>query len=1485
MSSNFCGTVILPHGSFCVLCRYYISGHMAYLDRYPDHLGSKTGNKRRIPLWLRAAQLQRKPNQGNDTSSSIEPWWTEEWLHGVMDENLGDYPIICRVEQTHAEFPPDPFCKVVRTDQKSDSTTVYFKKPKAFQGICKTNVRLAVTLRPLTPLLAPSLQELESMKASSLQLPPTFTAVTFPCDLEPFIVPFAWCYTNSHHLSPNLSVSVYSEESREVRISKFSTLWNRDTMQLDGRKMFIERLLSLGRNELEKLLWKERLALPAQDFRIVLDTWYHLYEQSPLTQSGNAGDGSSTDRSILFSFLLRSTLPLWNSVTVMKKRNERSKRKISPWLLAAKQGHIDVVSPWILGDSDEHFCLDESLRMKLECAVEDVVALDADLKEMFFDPVTEECAPSYFCAVPVGICFSIILKRIKVHPGHKTCYYRSADAMIADVRSVLACCLLYNSPDSEVVNEADSVVTYAKDVLAKVAQDHYRTARTTRSNQNDHRLLVLGQCQPRSLFVNQGRKACKGTIHRNWLDLKSSGDRTIGLTNGETATSDVMHSPFQAGDRILYCRDLHRRFVDGHTSSLQPGQCILPLPKNIGMETTNSGKSSCEDWVLGEVIWTHSSFPNMAESEATSSFKSMAVLQTVVVKFRQCNDVCVLFWRPCLFSFDICTTGSCCPGCGLSSSFVRCCDQSYLEDEGISKQVSVNADQLRSMYRCITLLKRRCLRSMDPASVDPLLTKENVKSGYKTPASKIGKAFLRTSEYFLCTSEESAENGAPSIQHGTRGVKVKQKKEDDVDVQLLVNSGFLPSWRNGLSSQKPKELLKKFDFIFPAPQQCLEFVIVKLQSGFYRHKVAIENDIVEAYVSNIVSLLYDKATRNMSPISIKRIAQFVLNDQDISLNPNISKEEILLIKRIRSIRRLYATALVSVTDSNRSERIFGLSTPAPPKRILDVNAERDQNRELARQQLMYLVTVFGRDMCLNVFGKPDNYVFGCLPRFNVILKYSCENGSPSSLMATVNSTCVRVNIVCGGYSVLKRDPRAERHHVLKREDAFNFSQLFCFDPEDYEKNEELSHLFFSRPSRANSCVRCQAQRRPMLSCRVLRRHSNPDFDWAPFAFGGTSFVDDLIMALSPTAAGLLDSLLVNNSDSDPIPQLNVQIETHPKTSTDIVTFDEDCEVDPRPCAEQGAAAVSLATRVFAAAELFSEAPLRLSKAFIERSFPVDNSDGHYLYCVVCGLSGDLLCCDGCPNVVHSGCISLEVLPDGDWFCEECLGKRTTTLESTHKQDSLAGTPENVKEPPSICRCEVFGRTLFDDSVLDFLMSQIDSLRAARPTHKLKPADLDETVADCDDGVVFIREEIKEDAETSVGPKTRGRPRIQSKVAPLPLDKAPVDESNHSKRQKKSALQRGNSSDLQPSSATTHHNSLSQLRTLKVGARITEVEISVPRSQRGLAIADTNVPMLIKAKSRKRSFSARMSSLDQGMDLQVRQSKRTRFRTARLVDSR
>lgn len=109
--------------------------------------------------------------------------------------------------------------------------------------------------------------------------------------------------------------------------------------------------------------------------------------------------------------------------------------------------------------------------------------------------------------------------------------------------------------------------------------------------------------------------------------------------------------------------------------------------------------------------------------------------------------------------------------------------------------------------------------------------------------------------------------------------------------------------------------------------------------------------------------------------------------------------------------------------------------------------------------------------------------------------------------------------------------------------------------------------------------------------------------------------------------------------------------------------------------------------------------------------------------MVCGYIGDLLCCDGCPNVVHSKCIGLTEVPEGEWFCEECV--QTRTQMTSIAAASVATVPDaginenntNGKYTLLSCCASPFGRLNFDDSRLAKLNSVIEEVREKRLNEK------------------------------------------------------------------------------------------------------------------------------------------------------------------------
>ena len=61
-------------------------------------------------------------------------------------------------------------------------------------------------------------------------------------------------------------------------------------------------------------------------------------------------------------------------------------------------------------------------------------------------------------------------------------------------------------------------------------------------------------------------------------------------------------------------------------------------------------------------------------------------------------------------------------------------------------------------------------------------------------------------------------------------------------------------------------------------------------------------------------------------------------------------------------------------------------------------------------------------------------------------------------------------------------------------------------------------------------------------------------------------------------------------------------------------------------------------------------------------------------CTVCGVEGDLLCCDGCPGSFHRACIGMGAtgkLPEGKWLCPECKIVDASKMVSGEKEDIYA----------------------------------------------------------------------------------------------------------------------------------------------------------------------------------------------------------------------
>ncbi|KAF9595167.1 hypothetical protein IFM89_037596 [Coptis chinensis] len=69
----------------------------------------------------------------------------------------------------------------------------------------------------------------------------------------------------------------------------------------------------------------------------------------------------------------------------------------------------------------------------------------------------------------------------------------------------------------------------------------------------------------------------------------------------------------------------------------------------------------------------------------------------------------------------------------------------------------------------------------------------------------------------------------------------------------------------------------------------------------------------------------------------------------------------------------------------------------------------------------------------------------------------------------------------------------------------------------------------------------------------------------------------------------------------------------------------------------------------------------------------ETSDWNSDDCCLCKMDGSLICCDGCPAAYHTRCVGItkDTLPDGEWYCPECVINRYNVWMKSPK--SLRGS--------------------------------------------------------------------------------------------------------------------------------------------------------------------------------------------------------------------
>ena len=853
-------------------------------------------------------------------------WWTDEWLEEITSY-LGNYPIICRVERTHAEFPPDPYSALKQIEKDGGEVKVTWSLPAAGGAKKlknKTHMRLAVVLRPLTPVVPPAWTDNGPLEDDSLDLPPNFTVVTAPASTAPFLVPFAWGYGLRHSLSFGDQVApISSKADKKGKICDFNSIGETyGSFRLDDKLPIIRHVLGQLKNgsqlsslqaveEIEPVTARLRFqsTLEFSDACAVVEILSGFMEGRASTASSSTEHSPPPSGQVNLLTLVRCTLPLLNGICVNDIYN-RKKHSHSPWHLTMGKSkkHETHANVPIIGDA-----FDDAMRFKIECTIDDFIKNNADA-EIFIPPVTDEIAPSYSCAVPISMCLEKVLSRLKVRKG-STCYYTSIESVLFDLQAIADNCVLYNSPDSDVVNAALDLIPTAKKMISDVSNRHIKEQNARMKEEEERRRLVLRQVDASALEQPAPNEAynksastkrskgsivpgylnapCKAPLYKDWLQHI---DPDGSWSESPDQTLDVSKWVPQSGDSILYSRSLHTKFVKGHNSSMIEEQCIIPRfqlsenhesPSEVATIAGNTNLFETIDtqWMKGTIAWVRACFPRNPGKDVEETFDQNSPLLAIAIRFdndRIKGGLFVVYWRPCIFCEDADASQSVCETCGVSTetSFLRPPWAHINTEDVISSPQTVSYASLglpdifrTSIGRCFDMLKRRCLSEIPADYVDPNFCRENGKSGSTLALAKMGSRSLPS---FRVSLEPKSNASSTSKTIATRGIRKTETEEPGND--LLSSVHYLPPWFPGpphtAGTTKSTEL-PLYEAMMPTPNISLELILLRVRSGYYRQIAALHNDIIESYVASVLFVLFKPALRKKEPLSMRKIARFM----------------------------------------------------------------------------------------------------------------------------------------------------------------------------------------------------------------------------------------------------------------------------------------------------------------------------------------------------------------------------------------------------------------------------------------------------------------------------------------------------------------------------------------------------------------------------------------------------------------------------------
>lgn len=465
----------------------------------------------------------------------------------------------------------------------------------------------------------------------------------------------------------------------------------------------------------------------------------------------------------------------------------------------------------------------------------------------------------------------------------------------------------------------------------------------------------------------------------------------------DSNTSDQCSKPWlpQCGDKIIYNRRLHAKFINGHFPSLSQEQRVLPsiLPnrKKNKLEASNeeedeaSGHNSRHSW-LGTVSFVRFCFPPQTESEV-QTFDATSPLLAIGIQFHYkwlSKEVHVIYWRPC--RIKECGPSWSCPKCDLDSdsSFISPAWLGSVDEllppyplnllQEISKMSVLNVSTTHTIHGCFGSLKNRILCKEDIDSFTP-----NKKLLERLDLQDVPSEFHHIFKNDL-------ENG-----DGYLDVDKNVSLTEDEKIKMLSRVSFIPSWtsfnRDGScvvtrtsnisSTGLNGEDMSHHQHLIADPYLCLDVIHQRVKNGHYRNIVAIAHDLREAFVNSILFILKQNLKAKQLKIEscneiLHRLSAPTTDSDDdescpkISVNySNLYPKARSLLERLVLIRKLYAMALLCVYAPVKAEIALGIDAKLVIHRQVQGPSE---NQIQLRKTLGKILSSLSHDRC--IFRKP-----------------------------------------------------------------------------------------------------------------------------------------------------------------------------------------------------------------------------------------------------------------------------------------------------------------------------------------------------------------------------------------------------------------------------------------------------------------------------------------------------------------------------------